>query len=111
MKHFLSQLGNRSKSLIYMGMSARGEVMGNTFTTFTPSPVHCIPPIGGRLLRLSCDLAELLRGLMTNEGKEGLRRGFDLGPTVADIFAPTTGRSTVLLSLPTSEKKSGEKSW
>jgi hypothetical protein len=48
---------------------------------------------------------------MADEGKEGLRRGFDLGPTVADIFAPSTGGSTDLLSLPTSEKKSGEKSW
>lgn len=111
MKHFLSQLGNRSKSLIYMGMSARGEVMGNTFTTFTPSPVHCIPPIGGRWLRLSCDLAELLRGLMTNEGKEGLRRGFDLVPMPPIKSVGVTGGSTVLLSLPTSEKKSGEKSW
>ncbi|WP_143152133.1 hypothetical protein [Donghicola eburneus] len=85
--------------------------MGNTLTILTASPVHCIPPIAGRWLRLSCDLAELLRGLMTNEGKEGLRRGFDLVPMPPFKSVGVTGGSTVLLSLPNPEKKSGEKSW
>lgn len=48
---------------------------------------------------------------MTNEGKEGLRRGFDLVPMPPFKSVGVTGGSTVLLSLPTSEKKSGEKSW
>ncbi|MEC9197966.1 MAG: hypothetical protein VX378_15595 [Pseudomonadota bacterium] len=48
---------------------------------------------------------------MADEDKEAKNWACDLGPTVADIFAPSTGRSTDLLSLPTSEKKSGEKSW
>lgn len=48
---------------------------------------------------------------MRIESKEGLRRACDLVPMVADIFGRTTGSSTDLLSLPTSEKKSGEKSW
>lgn len=48
---------------------------------------------------------------MTNEGKEGLRRGFDLVPMPPIKSVGATGGSTVVLSLPTSEKKSGEKSW
>ncbi len=48
---------------------------------------------------------------MTNEGKEGLVKRLSKVPMLADIFGRDTGGSTVLLSLPTSEKKSGEKSW
>jgi hypothetical protein len=119
-RQFLSQLGNASKSLIYIGTYARGEVMGNTLTILTASPLDCIPPIGGRLLRLCWYLADLLRGSVAarqcgtvclSAVHAVLRRASVMVPMPPNQSVAVTGGSTDLLSLPTSEKKSGEKSW